>query len=94
MLLFEALGEEAYRRRVKIYATDLDEEELAEARQALYTPKQLADVPEELRERYFQPVDSMLAFRSDARRAVVFGRTTCSRTRRSRASTCSSRGTR
>jgi two-component system, chemotaxis family, CheB/CheR fusion protein len=74
MLLFEALGDDAFRRRVKIYATDLDEEELAEARQALYAPKQIADVPEELRERYFQPVNHMLAFRSDARRAVVFGK--------------------
>ena len=74
MLLCEALGAEAYRRRVKIYATDLDEEELAEARLALYTPKQLADVPEDLRERYFQPFNHVLVFRNDARRAVVFGK--------------------
>ena len=58
---------------MKIYATDVDEEALAEARHALYTPKQLADVPEELRERYFQPLNHMLVFRSDLRRAVVFG---------------------
>ena len=73
MLLAEALGEEDYRRRVKIYATDLDEEALAEARLAVYTPKQLADVPEELRERYFQPVDKSRSA-TTCRRAVVFGK--------------------
>ena len=32
MLLAEAMGAEAFRQRVKIYATDIDEEALAEAR--------------------------------------------------------------
>jgi two-component system CheB/CheR fusion protein len=38
MVLAEALGVEAYRERVKIYATDVDEEALAVARQAVHTP--------------------------------------------------------
>ena len=40
------------RRRVKIYATDVDEEALAEARQATHTEKQIAEVPEAMRARY------------------------------------------
>jgi two-component system CheB/CheR fusion protein len=74
MLLVEALGETAYKERVKIYATDVDDEALRQARDASYTVKQLSDVPDELRERYFQPVNGGLAFRSDLRRSVIFGR--------------------
>jgi two-component system, chemotaxis family, CheB/CheR fusion protein len=74
MLLAEALGEEAFRRRVKIYATDVDEEALAEAREATYSTKQLEKVPPELRERYFQQSNHGFAFRNDLRRGVIFGR--------------------
>ena len=74
MLLAEALGEEAFRRRVKIYATDVDEDALAEAREASYNLKQLEKVPEELRERYFVQVNHGFVFRNDLRRGVIFGR--------------------
>ena len=74
MLLAEALGEEAFRRRAKIYATDVDESALAEARDASYSAKQLETVPAELRERYFQPNDRGFVFRNDLRRGVIFGR--------------------
>jgi two-component system, chemotaxis family, CheB/CheR fusion protein len=74
MLLAEALGEEEFRRRVKIYATDVDDEALAEARDATYSTKQLEKVPPDLRERYFQESSHGLAFRNDLRRAVIFGR--------------------
>jgi two-component system CheB/CheR fusion protein len=74
MLLAEALGEERFRRRVKIYATDVDGDALAEAREATYTTKQLEKVPSELRQRYFRPSNHGLAFRNDLRRAVIFGR--------------------
>jgi two-component system CheB/CheR fusion protein len=74
MLLAEALGEEGFRRRVKIYATDVDEDALAEAREATYTTKQLEKVPPDFRERYFQPANHSFAFRNDLRRAVIFGR--------------------
>src|SRR3954451_22194964 len=36
MVLAEALGEEEFRRRVKIYATDIDEDALTEGRHARY----------------------------------------------------------
>jgi len=74
MLLAEALGEAGFQRRVKIYATDVDNDALAEAREASYSAKQLEKVPPELRERYFQEADHGFAFRNDLRRAVIFGR--------------------
>src|SRR5262245_23136517 len=39
IVLAELLGEEAYLERVKIYATDIDEEALTTARHAIYTQK-------------------------------------------------------
>jgi two-component system CheB/CheR fusion protein len=74
MVLAEELGEEGFRDRVKIYATDIDEEALTEAREAAYTAKQLANVPDELRERYFAQVNGEWAVRNDLRRGVIFGR--------------------
>jgi two-component system CheB/CheR fusion protein len=74
MLLVEALGEEAFKRRVKIYATDVDDDALSQARDAAYSAKQLDSVPPELRERYFQQQNHGFAFRNDLRRTVIFGR--------------------
>ena len=74
MVLAEALGEEAFRERVKIYATDIDEDALATARQAVYAQKQAESVPEDLRAKYFERADQKLAFRKDLRRTVIFGR--------------------
>ncbi|HKC77303.1 MAG TPA: CheR family methyltransferase [Gaiellaceae bacterium] len=74
MLLAEALGEEGFRRRVKIYATDIDDDALSEAREASFSAKQLEKVPPDLRERYFQQQNHGFVFRNDLRRAVIFGR--------------------
>jgi two-component system CheB/CheR fusion protein len=74
MLLAEALGEDQFRERAKIYATDIDLPALTGARTATYSPKQLEDVPSELRERYFVEQNGGFAFRNDIRRAVIFGR--------------------
>src|SRR5437588_7398381 len=41
MLLAEAIGDDAFKRRVKIYATDVDEEELEHGREAYYTAEPL-----------------------------------------------------
>lgn len=57
ILLCEALGVEQFRRRVKIYATDVDEDALAEARAAVYPARALDGVPPELAERYFVRTD-------------------------------------
>ena len=70
----EALAHETLRDRVKIYATDLDDDALRYARHAAYTEKEVKDVPESLRERYFDVFDGHYSFRNGVRRAVVFGR--------------------
>jgi two-component system, chemotaxis family, CheB/CheR fusion protein len=74
MILAESLGEAAYRERVKIYATDVDEDALTTARLAVYSPKELESVPEAFREKYFERADQRMAFRKDLRRSVIFGR--------------------
>jgi two-component system CheB/CheR fusion protein len=74
IVLLEAMGEEAFKRRVKIYATDVDEVALGEARAAVYQPKSLEDMPPEMVEKYFVESGRGFAFRPDLRRSVIFGR--------------------
>ena len=74
MLLCEAMGEEAFRQRVKIYATDADEGVLVAARQGTYEPRQVADVPAGLLDKYFEASGSRHVFRNDLRRCLIFGR--------------------
>jgi len=74
MLLAEALGLDDFRERVKIYATDLDEEALAHARLGMYSLRDVAVVPEALRDKYFEPNNGHFVLIKDLRRAVIFGR--------------------
>src|SRR5829696_8586807 len=74
MMLAEALGPDVVRERVKVYATDIDDDALAEARRAVYTPKQLAELPEPLVETYFERQHDDYVFHRDLRRCVIFGR--------------------
>src|SRR4029079_12697466 len=74
MLFAEALGAEAYAKRVKIYATDLDAHALSKARHARYDIKAIEAVPENLRADYFEEANSGSTLRGDIRRSVVFGR--------------------
>jgi two-component system, chemotaxis family, CheB/CheR fusion protein len=74
ILLAEALGEADFRRRVKIYATDIDEDALTTARHATYPVDALKDVARDLVERYFEQGSSGLVFKPDLRRSVIFGR--------------------
>jgi len=74
MLLAEALGSDAFRQRVKIYATDIDEDALSEARIASYDARAVESVPPELLTRYFEQVNGRYIFHKDLRRAVIFGR--------------------
>ena len=74
MLLAESLGADDFRQRVKIYATDIDEEALGEARAASYDARSVESVPPDLLGRYFEQVNGRYAFRKDVRRAVIFGR--------------------
>ena len=74
MVLARAMGEDAYLDRVKIYATDVDEEALDLARHGAYSPRQVEDVPREALERFFERTDQRYVFRKDLRRSVIFGR--------------------
>jgi two-component system, chemotaxis family, CheB/CheR fusion protein len=74
IVLAEALGQDEFRRRVKIYATDVDEDALNTARHATYSRDALKPVPDNLVERYFEPGPSGHTFRADLRRQVIFGR--------------------
>lgn len=74
MVFAEALGMAAFRRRVKIYATDLDEDALDYARQGSYAEKEIATVPPSLRGKYFEEVGGRYLMHNDLRRAVIFGR--------------------
>ena len=74
ILLAGALGGADFRRGVKIYATDIDDEALAAARQAMYPVAAVKDLPSEIVEKYFEPNAGGLVFRPDLRRSVIFGR--------------------
>jgi two-component system, chemotaxis family, CheB/CheR fusion protein len=74
MVLAEAIGADAFKARVKIYATDLDDDALVEARQGIYPTAGLKDVPAEMVEKYFEPSSRGMAFRPDLRRSIIFGR--------------------
>ncbi len=74
MILGEELGLDEFRDRVKIYATDVDEDALNTARHAAYSDRQVEGVPPELLTKYFEKVDGLHLFRKDLRRQVIFGR--------------------
>jgi two-component system CheB/CheR fusion protein len=74
MVVARLIGDDAFRQRVKIYATDIDEEALDQARHAAYLPRQVEDVPRDALERFFERTDQRYVFRKDLRRCVIFGR--------------------
>lgn len=74
IILAEALGPDELRRRVKIYATDVDEHALAVARAGTYDAEAVKSLPPEWLSKYFEPVNSHFTFRKDLRRVIIFGR--------------------
>jgi two-component system, chemotaxis family, CheB/CheR fusion protein len=74
MMIAEGLGPDEFRRRVKIYATDVDEEGLTQARHASYGERDIRGLPPDLLEKYFEPDAGRYTFRKDLRRSVIFGR--------------------
>ncbi|HEY3185478.1 MAG TPA: CheR family methyltransferase [Gaiellaceae bacterium] len=74
ILLAEALGDEYTTGRVKIYATDADEDALAVGRHASYPESSLTEVPAAFREKYFEQLDGRFTLRPELRRTVIFGR--------------------
>ena len=56
MVFAKALGESAFLDRVKIYATDVDEEALDTARHGAYAARAVEDVPRDALERFFERI--------------------------------------
>jgi two-component system CheB/CheR fusion protein len=74
-VLVAELGEDRFRSTVKIYATDVDEEALIQARHARYPiPDVVNAFGEELAHRCFEFDSSAAVFRQDLRRSLIFGR--------------------
>jgi two-component system, chemotaxis family, CheB/CheR fusion protein len=74
MVLCEHLGTDEFRQRVKIYATDVDEEALTHSRQASYAEKDLESLSPDLRSKYFERHGNRCVFDKELRRCVIFGR--------------------
>src|SRR4051812_13980891 len=74
IVLAEAIGIENFHERVKIYATDVDDEELGKARLASYSEKQVLEVPENFRNKYFERTGDRYIFNRELRRSIIFGR--------------------
>lgn len=73
MLFAEQLGLERVRNQVTVYGTDVDEDALNIGRRAVYSPAQVAGVPAELLERYFEQADGLYRLSPELRRQVIFG---------------------
>lgn len=74
MLLAEELGTAEFCRRVKIYATDLDEDALKVARLATYSPRDVESVPPAYLAKYFERTNTHYVFERELRKCVIFGR--------------------
>jgi two-component system CheB/CheR fusion protein len=73
ILFCEALGEASFVDRVKIYATDVDEQALSKARGG-YAAQDLRSLEDGMRSRYFERQGERFMFRAALRRAIIFGR--------------------
>jgi two-component system CheB/CheR fusion protein len=74
MIVAEALGEQEYMEKVKIFATDIDESALDQARAGIYSSSDIDAVPKEMRDRYFERTGASYAIKPNLRRAMVFSR--------------------
>lgn len=72
--LAQIIGIDQVRERVKIYATDLDEDALNQARAATYSPHQLTGLSADQLEQFFEPSEDCYTFHKELRRSVIFGR--------------------
>jgi two-component system CheB/CheR fusion protein len=74
MILADEVGIDAFTRRVKIYATDIDDDALNQARLATYSSKDVASIPPAQLQTYFERSGGREVFRKELRRSVIFGR--------------------
>lgn len=74
MLLAETLGMEQYLQRVQIFATDVDEDALKQARHGSYSHIEIAGIPSQLLSKYFAKTQQGYVFHSKLRRSIIFAR--------------------
>ncbi|MCD1295225.1 hypothetical protein CUJ83_09465 [Methanocella sp. CWC-04] len=74
ILLAEILGDSISDYEIRIYATDIDENALTDARRGLYKAEKLKNVSEGLIERYFTYENGLYRISKLIRHMVVFGR--------------------
>lgn len=73
MLFAETLGIESCLQRVQFYATDIDEAAINRARQGIYQPTEVTEIPPDLLEKYFEQTEQGYLFDRKLRRAIIFG---------------------
>src|ERR1043166_5201565 len=71
ILLCDALGEEAFTKRVKIYGHYVEEEALPRAPLALSSAKSIGGVPAAMRSKYFEQIGPSFAFSKNLRRSMI-----------------------
>ncbi len=74
ILLHELLGADDFARRVKVYATDVDEAALSVARTGVYSAAALEPLGEQRRDRWFEADGERWRVRPELRNAIIFGR--------------------
>ena len=73
ILLAEVLGPDVLQFTVRIFATDADTDAVVFARRGWYPAAALINIPDELRTRYFTPMDSGYEVAKAIRSMVIFG---------------------
>ncbi|HET7865850.1 MAG TPA: chemotaxis protein CheB [Burkholderiaceae bacterium] len=74
LLLLEAVQAAGVRRRVQVFATDIDEAALRHARRGVYPAAALESLPEELVKRYFCPHAEGMEVNKTLREVMLFAR--------------------
>jgi len=74
IILAEVLGTQDFKARVRIYATDVDEQALTDGRLANYTSMAVKAVPPEFLDKYFKATETGYSFQNELRQAVIFGK--------------------
>jgi two-component system CheB/CheR fusion protein len=73
IVVAEALGDDLPRQTVRIFATDLDNDAIDFARRGIYSASSVANLPEDVIDRYFMRVGDDFEIRKNIRGMTIFG---------------------
>jgi two-component system, chemotaxis family, CheB/CheR fusion protein len=79
LLIADQLGPDFPEWNVKVFATDLAADAISFARRGLYPENVLKDLPDDYRDRFFEPVDQGFRVSKALRQVVIFGQQDISR---------------